>query len=318
MSFDVVALGEVMLRYSVPPGERIETAPRYHVGIGGAEANVAVALSRMGRSAAWISRLPQSPLGHRVSRALAAQGVDVGYVSWDETARMGTYYVELSVPPRPAAVVYDREHSAASRLRTRHVDWSIVESCRVAYVSGITPALSESCREVTFELFARAAAAGVPVVFDVNYRSRLWPKQDAVPVLSDLCRRADVVIITAEDAGALFDVTGQPESVVSGIASHFGADRVVVTHGPDGASFRDGGETGAAAGPPAEIVDPIGAGDAFTAGVIIGLLDGSFAEGVELGAVMGAIEVGLWGDMFTVDADEVETIRRGVARDVDR
>ena len=125
MTYDVVTLGEAMVRYWVPAGERIESAPVFRVGIAGAEANVAVALARMGRSVAWMSRLPANPLGTRTARALAAQGVDVSHVVWDDAGRMGTYYVELTRPPRPVTVVYDRAGSSVTQLSADTVKTSV-------------------------------------------------------------------------------------------------------------------------------------------------------------------------------------------------
>ncbi len=104
MSYDLVTLGEAMLRLWVPAGQRLEDAPAYNVTVAGAEANVAIAVARAGLSVAWLSRLPASPLGRRAAREIAGHGVDVSHVIWDESGRMGTYFVELSVPPRPVSV----------------------------------------------------------------------------------------------------------------------------------------------------------------------------------------------------------------------
>jgi len=318
MTRDVLTIGESMLRYWVPAGERIESAPQFRVGVAGAEANVSVALARMGRSVTWVSRLPDNPLGHRTARALLAQGVDVSHVVWSAEGRMGTYYVELSTPPRPATVVYDRAGSATSMMTVEDIDWSLLAGAGVAYISGITPALSASCRGVTFELMSRAAAADIPIVFDVNYRARLWGIEEAATVLGDLCNRADVVIVTEEDARDLFSVSGTPASVLDGMSNFAGTERVILTRGAEGASWKDGQATGHVPAHAAAVLDQIGAGDAFAAGAIIGLLDGSLPDGVALGAAMGAIEVGLYGDMFTIDPSEVANLLKGTDRDVSR
>jgi 2-dehydro-3-deoxygluconokinase len=272
----------------------------------------------MGRSVAWVSALPDNPLGRRAAAALAAQGVDVSHVVWSPGGRMGTYYVELSAPPRPATVVYDRAGSAISQLDPEQIDWHLIDTARLAYVSGITPALSATCRAITAELMQRADAAGIPIVFDVNYRARLWETDEASRVLSEFCTAADVVIVTEEDARDLFGVAGDPETILEGMAAVAETDRVVLTRGADGAAWKDGAATGRAAAHEAVVVDPIGAGDAFAAGVIIGLLDGDLERGVEMGAAMGAIEVGLFGDMFTVDPSEVADLLDGPDRDISR
>lgn len=307
-----------MLRLWVPAGERIESAHRLNIGIAGAEANVAVALARMGRSSGWLSRLPDNPLGRRTARSLAAHGVDTSGISWADEGRMGTYYVELSGRPRPVTVVYDRSGSATTQMTPADIDWSMVEGARVAFVSGITPALSESCAEATAEFMSRASEAGATVAFDVNYRARLWNPEQARPVLGDLCRLADVVISAEEDARDIFLLDGSVEDLIEGMAAISDSDHIVITRGANGAAWRSGDAGGRVKPFEADVVDPIGAGDAFAAGVIIGILDDDPAEGVAIGSAMGALEVGLYGDVFTIDPEEVESVRSGAGRDVSR
>ncbi|GMQ85644.1 MAG: bifunctional 2-dehydro-3-deoxygluconokinase/2-dehydro-3-deoxygalactonokinase [Acidimicrobiia bacterium] len=311
MTYDLVTLGEAMLRLWVPAGERLEDAPAYQVGVAGSEANVAMATARAGLSVAWLSRLPQSALGKRAAREIAGHGVDVSHVVWDETRRMGTYFVELSVPPRPVSVVYDRSGSAASAMTPDDVSWAVVESARAVHLTGITPALSPEARLTTMETASRARRAGAAVIVDVNYRNRLWPPAEAAAVIGELCTMASTVIVTAEDARDLFEIGGPAPEVAAALRQTMGADAVIVTRGAEGAAWDATDEVGAAPGHPAEVIDRIGAGDAFAAGVIIGLLDGDIAAGVKRGLAMAALKVGIRGDQFVASQEEIETVLHG-------
>ncbi len=297
-----------MLRLWVPPGERLEHAPSYRVTVAGAEANVAMAVARMGLRVAWLSRLPESPLGRRAAREIAGHGVDVSHVVWDREHRMGTYFVELSVPPRPVAVVYDRADSAAAWMVPDDVPWAVVEAARAVHVTGITAAISDQGRATALELAGRARAAGASVVVDVNYRSRLWPPDRAAEVTADLCRSATLVIATLEDARDLFDLVGSPADVASALRRMAGTEAVIVTAGASGAAWDTPHGAGSAGGHPADSVDRIGAGDAFAAGVIVGLLDDGIEEGVSRGLAMAALKLGIYGDQLVVSADEIDAV----------
>ncbi len=308
MSYDLVTAGEAMLRLWVPPGERLEDAPAYRVTVAGAEANVAMAVARAGLRVAWLSRLPESPLGRRAAREIAGHGVDVSHVGWDDEHRMGTYFVELSVPPRPLAVVYDRADSAAAWMVPEDVPWAVVEAARAVHVTGITAALSDHGHATAFELAKRARAAGAAVIVDVNYRSRLWAPDRAADVTAELCRAATVVIVTLEDASDLFELAGEPSEVAAAMRRMTGADVAVVTAGAGGAAWDTPRGAGSAAGHPADAVDRIGAGDAFAAGVIIGLLGRGIEAGVKRGLAMAALKLGIYGDQLVVSADEIDAV----------
>jgi 2-dehydro-3-deoxygluconokinase len=311
MSTDLITLGEAMLRLSVPVGSRLENAHQLRLTVGGAEANVAVALARMGRSSSWVSRLPDSPLGRRVGSELASHGVDLGHVRWVEGARLGTYFVELSAPPRPIEVIYDREGSAASAIGVEDVPWDEVETAGVVHLTGITPALSASCRETCLEVARHARAASVPLTFDVNYRAALWAPERARDVLSELCSLANVVVVAERDARTVFELDGDPIEMVGRAQDLFGAESVVLTRGRDGCSWRFGEDAGELAALPATVIDRIGAGDAFAAGVILGVLEGDLRRGVEVGRAMAALQVGIEGDQFRAGVREVARLMSG-------
>lgn len=314
MSHDIVTIGEAMLHLSVPPGARLEDSPTFDVTVAGSEANVAIATARMGYSAAWLSRLPDSSLGRRVVREVGGHGVDTSHVQWSADDRMGIYYVELAPPPRPIRVIYDRAHSAASAMTREHVAWEVLEDATLVHISGITPALSESCRELAFEVVERARSS----LLDINYRSRLWSADEARATLSELAKGADVVIVTEEDSRDVFGLGGPSIEVLESMRDVTGGGTVILTRGPEGAAWLTDRDTGSAPAFPAEEVDRIGAGDAFAAGVAIGMLEGDIPCGVVRGLAMAALKFGMYGDQLRVEPSEVEALMAGGGRQVSR
>src|SRR6185436_7967799 len=172
---DIVTLGEVLVRLAIPSPARFETARQLDLQIGGAEANVAAACARLGLASAWISALPANQWGERVRRELTGHGVDCAYVQMTDGARIGTYFLEYGVPPRPIRVLYDRRDSAFARLRADDIDWRPVREARLVHVSGVTPALGDGARGIV----RRAVAEARELSFDVNYRATLWPPDAA-------------------------------------------------------------------------------------------------------------------------------------------
>ncbi len=304
--FDVTMLGETMLRLSVPEGERLERMQQLQVFAGGAESNVAVAIARMGHRSAWVSRLPDSPLGRRIERAIHGEGVDTSGVVWTGDGRVGTYFVEYAPPPRRIEVVYDRKDSAAARLTPGELDWDLLLSTRMLHLTGITPGLSPSCLEVTAEVCERAGRAGVLLSFDVNYRAKLWTPEAAAGALLPLIRKAQVVICGRQDAAVLFGLQGEPEQVLRELQQLAGSPTVVLTLGDQGAmAVTEGTEPVFQPAVPSEVIDRIGAGDAFSAGVLCGLLEGSLATGLRYGAAMSAHKLTTFGDMLCATRAEI-------------
>lgn len=310
-----------MLRLWVPAGERLEDASSYGAGLGGTEANTAVAVARQGLSAAWFSRLPDNPLGRRAARFLAANGVDVSYVRWEPGGKMGLYFLELSAGVRPPSVLYDRAGSAAASLAPGDIPREAVEGAKVVHLTGITLGLSESARRAVLETAALARRAGAMVVVDVNYRTRLWPVEEAAPAVRELCGMAEVVISTREDARDLFGVTGSAPEAAEALRAETGA-AAVVTAGAEGAAWAGEGGRGERGGYETPVVDRVGAGDAFAAGVVTELVRGGrggLAEGVERGLAMAAVKLGVIGDQLLASPEEIQAVlsadpRREVTR----
>jgi 2-dehydro-3-deoxygluconokinase len=315
---EVVTIGEAMLRLSVRSGDRLDSSPAFEVHVGGAEANVAVALAALGRRVAWVSVLPDNSLGNRVAMTLRSFGVDIESVRWMEGARLGTYFVEMSELPRPIRVLYDRASSAASQMTSADLPWPRIDQATVVHVSGITPALSESCRTAVEELADRLRRSKVTLAVDVNHRAQLWNGPAARQCLELVAAGAGLVVCTAEDARDVFEIEGPADYVASALVDRLGAERLVVTDGPRGAWWQERTNSGHTPAIPATIVDRLGAGDAFTAGVIDGLLDGDLEAGVWRGVALGALALGTRGDQLRTSRTEVEALLQGAGRRIDR
>lgn len=305
---DVIGVGEVMLRYSVPVGERLEEARALDVYPGGAEGNTAFALAQLGRRAGWVGALPRNPLGRLVARQLRTAGVDLDGVVWSEAGRVGTYYVEFAAPPRAIQVVYDRADSCAAQLTPDALDWDYLLLARIVHVSGITAAVSPSGLAVVRELLTRARAAGVAVSFDINYRARLWGEAEARAALRPLVAGVEILFCNQGDAKRIFDATGTPEAIVTRLAEMTGARQVVTTFGADGVVGWQAGAFASAAALPVQMVDRLGAGDALAAGVLHGWLDGDFRRGLRYGVVLAALALSQMGDMVVTTPQEVEAL----------
>lgn len=318
MSHDVVGIGEAMIRLSTPAGVRLEDATRLDVHVGGAEANVAVAVARMGHRAAWLTRLPTNALGRRAAAEVRRHGVDINHIVWADDERMGVYFVETGVAPRPTAVIYDRAGSAACHMTADHVPWKVVEAARIVHLSGITPALSPDCRDLVAQVVERAPRTGTVVSFDINYRAKLWSIIEAAETLGELAGKADVLISTQEDARDVFDITGSPQEAAAALGDRFAAERVVVTAGSAGAAWREGSKQGFAHAYPATAIDRIGSGDAFAAGVLLGVLAGDLPHGVTQGLAMAALKRGVRGDHLVAGPTDVAAVIRGGTRAVER
>jgi 2-dehydro-3-deoxygluconokinase len=269
----------------------------------------------MGLRARWVSRLPDDGRGRRVARSLAAHGVDVSGVVWDRApgARVGVFFVEAGAAPRATEVIYDRADSAASRLAPADLPADLIATCRHLHVTGITPALSESCARAVAHAVGAAKRLGRTVSLDVNYRARLWPPGRAAETLGPLLPQADLLITAADDVRLLWDIAGTGAEVAAALRARFGPPAVAVTLGADGVLVDDGSAAVQVAAPPvAEMVDRLGAGDAFAAGLLTGFLeDRDLARGARLGMAMASLKLTLPGDEFFCTRAEVEALAAG-------
>lgn len=306
---DLVAVGEVLLRLSVPSPARIETARRLDVQVGGAEANVAAAAARLGLRTAWISALPANAWGERIRRELAGHGVDCSYVRMVEGARVGTYFLEYGVPPRPVRVLYDRRDSAFARLAPDAVDWEPVRRARLVHLTGITPAVSGTARAIAERVLREA-----PVVsFDVNYRATLWSPAEARAFAESVLPVARYLFLGREEARTVFGLAGPPEETVESLARRAPGAAIALLMGDEGSLVLEGGRLVRPGRRfTVQVVDPIGAGDAYVAGFLAAALRGADLQAmVDTAAAVAALKCSLWGDIALIGPGDVEEVLAG-------
>ncbi|RQH02690.1 bifunctional 2-dehydro-3-deoxygluconokinase/2-dehydro-3-deoxygalactonokinase [Natrarchaeobius oligotrophus] len=306
----LVTFGETMLRLAPPTGERIETATQLDFKTAGAESNVAIAASNLGVDSTWISKLPDSPLGRRVTRELRSHGVEPA-VTWTEDGRQGAYYIERGGDPRGTNVIYDRTDAAIRTTTTEEVTGAVdLETTDAVYTSGITPALSSRLRETTASFLEQAGRAGATTVFDLNYRSKLWSPSEARSCCTSLLESVDVAVIAARDARTVLDRTGSDEEIVRELASTGDPAVVVLTRGADGAMAVDrDGRLHDQPAVAAETTDPIGTGDAFVGGFLASYLDDrDVASALAYGSATAALKRTIDGDLAIVTPEEVRAV----------
>ncbi len=259
-----------MAQLSCRPPDRIRTATSLALDVAGAESTVALYLSQLGHRVEWLSRLGCDPFGDRISDALAAAGVGTRWVQRDAGRPTGVYFKDPTA--EATTVYYYRSGSAASALTPQSVPGGVVEAARWVHITGITPALSAGARALVDSVFARCAEDGVALSFDVNYRAKLWPsRSEAAAVLRGLARRARVVFVGRDEAEALWDLP----------TAHHIRDmlpepaELVVKDGAVGAWCFGSDAPVFVPAEPVDVVEPVGAGDAFAAGYLHETLQGA-------------------------------------------
>ncbi len=307
----LVTFGEAMVRLTPPALQRLEQAERFDVTVGGSELNVAVLAARLGVGSRWVSRLPDNALGRMIAARAREQGVDA-HVDWTADARAGLYFVELdAAAPRARNVLYDRAGSAISLVTPGSIDWaSVFAGARWYHVSGITPALSETAATVTAESLAAARHAGLTVSYDLNYRAKLWSAERARAVQEPLLEHVDVLIATADDARVVLGVGAESHDA---LRKRFALSAVAITlsEGPNAAIAFADGRLHTAPRLEVDIVDRIGAGDAFSGGLIVSRLEQrGWDDAVRFAAATSALKHGIPGDFCLVTRAEVEELLR--------
>ena len=286
---------------------RIELTSPHALTVGGSELNVAVLAARLGLKARWVSRLPDNALGRIIEGQAREQGVDAR-VEWTAEARVGLYFLETA-GARIGSVLYDRAGSAFSRVTPGSIDWpSHFAGARWYHVSGITPALSDGAAQVTAESLIAAKKAGLTVSYDLNYRPKLWTAKEACATQQPLMVHVDVLIANEEDAKVIFGTTS-----AESLAQRFGIGAVALTlrDNPRSATIVAEGKTYSAPRLDARSVDPIGAGDAFSGGLIVSRLEGrGWDDAVRFATATAALKHTIPGDFCLVTRDDVERLLR--------
>jgi 2-dehydro-3-deoxygluconokinase len=324
----IVCFGELLLRMSSPAGEMLLQRPQVNVCIGGAEANVAVSLARFGHPVAMVSALPANALGAAARDGLRAHGVDTSGIGF-AAGRMGLYFLTPGAVLRPSEIVYDRAGSVFAQTEPAAWDWpALLQGASWLHVSGVSPAVGDAAGQAVLDAMRAARAMGVQVAFDGNYRASMWAQRgsDGAEVLLELMQNADLAFADQRDVAL---VLGRPElakgSRSEAMAAAFDAfpnlARVAATtrvqlsneHHKLGATLHT--RAGAIATREVElhnIVDRIGTGDAFAAGVLHGLLGGwTDTRALEFGLAAAAIKHSIAGDFNLASEAQVEAVSGG-------
>ena len=293
---DVVGIGETMVLFSPESNGAIRYAHKFTSRCAGAETNTLIGLSRLGHKTGWISKIGNDELGEFIINAIRGEGVDTSMVIHDPSSPTGIFFKGV-VNEKDVRMYYYRKGSAASKITCDNIDRQYISQAKYLYITGITPALSQSCYDSIFYAIKIAKETGVKVVFDPNIRYKLWDSNYARETILKLSSMADIVLPGLSEGRFIF---GDKDYEL--IAKDFinnGASQVIVKLGEKGAFYISGDDKGLVPGVKIKnIVDPVGAGDGFSAGVLSGLLDGlSLRESVTIGCAIGAIVTTTNGDI---------------------
>jgi 2-dehydro-3-deoxygluconokinase len=316
---DVATLGETMVLFSPETTGLMRYARDFSAKVAGAESNVAVGLSRLGHQVGWISRLGNDEFGKMIFSFIRGEGVDVSGVQFDSKAPTGLYFKE-KLSPGEFRVNYYRKDSAASRMTRDDVNEKTISNAKYLHITGITPALSESCRDTVMKAIETAKKHNVKVVFDPNLRKKLWSKQQAKETLLEIAAKVDIVLPGIDEGEFLFG-NADPETLAEKFREN-GAANVIIKLGAKGAYYLSSSGKGLVDGFLVEnVVDPVGAGDGFAAGFLSGLLDEfSLKDAVKRGNAVGAMVTMVSGDVEGLpEKDRLMTFMQGFAgEDVSR
>lgn len=333
MAGKIVAFGEIMLRLVPYNFERFTQTDRLQATYGGGEANVAVSLAFLGNDVSFVTRLPDNPIGDAAANTLRKYGVNTDYILRGGI-RAGVYFLEHGASIRPSKVTYDRAHSAISDLQPGMIDWRTIFTDKDWFhITGITPALSPACSEASLEAVRVAKEMGLTVSCDLNYRKKLWTREEARKTMTALVKFTDVLISNEEDASDVFGITAGDSDVTAGkldqekyksvaerLAALSGTPKVAITLRESlsasdndwSAMLYDGSQFYVSRKYRIHLVDRVGGGDSFGAGLIHGLLSGwESQKALEFAVAASALKHTIPGDMNLVNESEVLAVVKG-------
>ncbi|MBQ3483746.1 MAG: sugar kinase [Clostridia bacterium] len=329
----IVCFGEIMGRLSPVGYKRFVQADCFEVIYGGGEANVAASLANFGMDASYVTRLPDNDIGRSALRTLRAHGVDVSKIAWGGE-RLGLYYCEKGASQRPSKVVYDRKYSSISTASAEDFDWdAILTGADWFHFTGITPALSDNCAAICLDACRAAKRLGLKVSCDLNFRKNLWTTEKAGRVMGELMPFVDVAIANEEDCEKVFGIKADNTDITGGKLSHDGYREVakklserfdiptvaITLRGSISASDNNwaamlysNGRYHFSKNYLVHIVDRVGGGDSFGAGLIYALLSGyADQDAIEFAVAASALKHSIEGDMNEVSVAEVKALAGG-------
>lgn len=282
--------------------EPLRYVTEYTTKIAGAESNLAIGVRKLGHSAGWISKLGDDEFGHLILNRIRGEGIDVSRVKFDDSHRSGIMFKDKSL--KETKIFYYRENSAACNLSPDDIEEDYIASAEVLHLTGITPVLSESCRLAVETAVQHAQKHHVAISFDPNIRLKMWGKTDYTDLMLKILKQSDIILLGLSEAKILFQSEDINEIFQTIFA--FGTARyVAVKDGARGAWVSDGHESIHCPPVDCESIDPVGAGDAFNAGFISGILDGRSVETCgEMGNIMGGMATQSLGDFEGLPSKE--------------
>lgn len=331
----VITFGEIMLRLAPEGYYRFVQAEKYGATYGGGEANVAVSLANYGIDAAFVTKLPAHEIGQAGINSLRRFGVDTSFIVRGGD-RVGIYFVEKGASQRPSKVIYDRAGSSISQAAAADFDWNaIFEGVDWFHFTGITPALGDNVAQICLEACKKAKEKNITVSCDLNYRKKLWSREKAGQVMDELCRYVDVCIANEEDASDVFGIKAANTDITAGkvdhegykdvarqLADRFGFQKVAITLRSSisandnnwAAMLYENGQYYFSKSYLMHIVDRVGGGDSFGAGLIYACLNG-FApqEAIEFAVAASCLKHSVEGDFNMMSVSEVKTLAGGDA-----
>ena len=318
-----VTFGELMLRLSPPGPERLFQSPELRTSFGGCEANVAVGLAHLGVRAEYVTRLPDNAIGHAALHALQAEGVGTGSIALGGASeRMGIYFVEPGADIRASRVVYDRAGSAFAAITPQTVDWAkAVRGAAWFHGSGITPALGEGPRASLTAAITAARAGGVRISLDLNYRPALWQGREPRAVIEPLVKGADLLIGNRDAVRVMLGIEAPDDSLAQRLAERYDCRHVALTrrevlsaseHGWSAVLYdAASGDVWPSRRYQVRVVDRVGGGDSFAAGLIAALAaEREPADAVQFAAAAGALKLTIPGDWNRATPQEIEQLVR--------
>ena len=331
----IITFGEIMLRLNPEGANRFVQADKFEASYAGGEANVAVSLANYGMDAAYVTKVPAHAIGQCAVNALRHFGVDTKYMVRGGD-RLGAYYVEKGASQRPSKVIYDRAYSAISLAEPSDFDWdAIFEGADWFHWTGITPALGGNLPQICLEACKAAKARGVTISCDLNYRNKLWSREKAGEVMSQLVPYVDVLIANEEDAKDVFGIEAANTDINSGKLDHngyisvaeqiverFGCSTVAITLRSSisaddndwAAMLYQGGKAYFSPSYRIHIVDRVGGGDSFGGGLIYSQLVGKDAQSsINFAVAASCLKHTINHDFNLVTVDEVESLAKGNA-----
>lgn len=323
--FDLLSLGEVLLRLSPPNNERIVRGDIFEKQVGGAELNVVSGVSLLGLRTGMISKLPANAVGTFAKNKIRYSGVSDDYLVYDheKDARLGVYYYENGAYPRKPGIVYDRMYTSINKINIDEFPEEIYTSTRCFHTTGITLALSEQTRKTTIEMMKRFKEAGVLISFDVNFRGNLWTGAEAKACIEEILPYVDVFFCSEDTARLTFLKEGNVHEIMKSFTEEYPISIVAATqrtvHSPKVHSFssviysaKEDVFYEEAPYENIDVVDRIGSGDAYISGVLYGLLahDGDCQKALQYGNATSSTKNTIPGDMPSSDLREIERIIR--------